>query len=49
VVGDLEKVKPIKYATPELCRNITEQQKEGRTEVIGRQDISSYWMILKRR
>ena len=25
-----------------LCRNITEWQKEGRIEVIGRQDINSY-------
>jgi len=32
-----------------LCRNIIEWKKGGRIEVIGRQDISSYRMTLKRR
>jgi len=31
-----------------LCRNSTEQNKEGRIEVIGRKDISSYTQTLKR-
>jgi hypothetical protein len=32
-----------------LCRNSIERKKEGRIEVTGRQDISSYRMTLKRR
>jgi len=32
-----------------LCWNSTEQKKEGRIVVIGRQDICSYWITLKRR
>jgi len=32
-----------------LCRNIIEWKKGGRIEVMGRQDISSYRMTLKRR
>jgi len=32
-----------------LCRNIIEWKKEGRLEVMGRQDISSYRMTWKRR
>jgi light-regulated signal transduction histidine kinase (bacteriophytochrome) len=32
-----------------LCKNITEWKKQGKIEVIERQDISSYRMTLKKR